>query len=154
MSGNINNEATITIIADNGANNENGLEQRFLIEDADVVLEGGGTIEFGGPETGIEFLGESSSLVNDTTIRGSGFIGRIFGSGAVPFAQTGNLEVVGGELTLGQVDLDNAGGSIFVEPDGILELSASTINGGTLAAAPGSSLFGNSTSEQSFDRHH
>ena len=132
LSGTINNSGEITFEADSTTTDIFRVDHRLLINSA-VTLDGGGTIRLNGSETGIDSNTNSAVLTNvDNTIRGNGTIQD------VTLNNQGTLIVEGGTLRIdGSVGSDNAGGTIEVRADSILDASGSDFDGGSILGTNG-----------------
>ena len=123
----------------------NSPDQAIVINST-VTLEGGGTIRFTDPESGIRTDNNAGVLTNvDNTIRGAGSIGNTFTN--LTLNNQGTIVAEGGTLSLTRTALDNTDGLVNVLLDGTdfsnsgsLDFSGSVDLNGTLGLVVGALL--------------
>ncbi|MAT69080.1 MAG: hypothetical protein CMJ58_06095 [Planctomycetaceae bacterium] len=115
-------------------NNFGGIpDTRYTITDA-AALTGMGEVVLTGSDTGLTGAGVLTNV--DNTIRGVGQI-------QVALVNQGTLRAEGGELlAVDGKPIDNAGGTVEIAADGVLDLQTSPLTGGEVVGAVGSRLAG------------
>ena len=146
VGGTITNSGEIGFQADTADNTGGNSPDQAIVINSTVTLEGGGTIRFTDPESGIRTDNNAGVLTNvDNTIRGAGSIGNTFSN--LSINNQGTIIAEGGTLSLTRTALDNTDGLINIASNGILNGSQSTISGGILDGDIGARFTGNTLAD-------
>ncbi len=155
LTGNLTNNGSVLIGGSGGASN-------LYIEATTLNLSGTGTVTLNNANSEIAgYSGTSNTLVNQTTINGQGYIYDVTltNSGTVnanvsggtleidsaPTTNTGTLQATGGgTLEIIYSTVTNTGGTISTDGSSSVIINDSTITGGSLTAAAGGVIHGES----------
>ena len=136
---------TVLNFGNNGNNNINGATLNVdtaLNADAYTRIYGtvtnNNTIHFNSTSNGIQLQDTNANLINNGTLNGYGNIYQVYGGATLTNNGTVNANSLGDALTL-NIDntLNNSGGMLEATNGGILDLSRTTTNSGTIAAKSG-----------------
>ena len=131
------NNGTLTFIEDNTNNLGGTVDQRLFIDNAAVSFMGAGSVVFNGPETGIEGSGRASATLtinNGQDISSAGVIEDL-----TVINNGGSIRASADSLVLRNTDF--SGGSICIEPAGVLRLENTALLRDTTIAGQNGSAF-------------